>query len=229
MLLFIRGDAVQDFSIEKWMEDYTRLIQNTFADRVHFIGIQGSYARGEANENSDIDAVLLLDSFSYEDLKKYDNVISSLDGREKICGFVSGIDEIKHWDRADLFQFYYDTKPIFGSMDWVGRLIQKSDIERTIHRDACNIYHMCVHNAIHEKSVAIVKSVLKASVYLIREKYFYSYGKYIRKAAELLTCADKEDREILQLYLSDFADSDLDAVSERLMNWSGRIIKDMRL
>ncbi|MDE6767054.1 MAG: nucleotidyltransferase domain-containing protein, partial [Eubacterium sp.] len=171
---------MQNFSIDKWLSNYTDLIRKSFADRVEFIGIQGSYARGEATQSSDIDVVLLLNNFSYEDLKTYDNVISALDYREKICGFISGIDEIKNWDRADLFQFYYDTKPLYGNIDWVSSLIEKSDIIRTIHRDACNIYHMCAHNAIHEKSDDILRNILKAAVYLIREKHFYACGTYIR-------------------------------------------------
>lgn len=228
MLLFYWGDAMQEFSINKWLNTYTAQIKNTFGSRVEFIGIQGSYARGEADKNSDIDAVLLLDHFSYEDLKIYENLISALDYREKICGFISGIDEIKNWDRADLFQFYYDTKPLYGSIDWVGSLIDKADVKRTIHRDACTIYHMCVHNAVHEKSDDILRSILKASVYLIREKYFYSCGTYIRKAAELVTLADDEDKKILCLYLENRSMLSLDTASEIIMNWSGRIIKEMK-
>lgn len=220
---------MQKFSIEKWLIDYTKLIKNTFADRVKFIGIQGSYARGEAGESSDIDAVLLLDDFSYTDLKTYDNAISILDKRNKICGFISGINIIKNWDRADLFQFYYDTKPIFGNIDWIGSLIKKSDIKRAVHRDACNIYHMCVHNAIHEKSIDILKGIFKASVYLAREKYFYSYGTYAEKVTELIACADDEDKNILQLCLSDITKLDLDTASEMIMNWSGKIITEMNL
>lgn len=220
---------MQNFSIDKWLADYTQLIQNTFADRVNFIGIQGSYARGEAKQDSDIDVVALLDDFSYQDLKIYDHAISVLDCREKICGFISGTNEIKKWDRADLFQFYYDTKPIFGSIEWVGRLVEKSDIKRTIHRDACNIYHMCVHNAIHEKNADILEGILKASVYLVREKYFYAYEMYIEKASELLKCADNEDKVILKLCLGDVKRLDFDAASEMIMNWSGRIISETNL
>ncbi|MDE5984332.1 MAG: nucleotidyltransferase domain-containing protein [Eubacterium sp.] len=220
---------MQNFSIDKWLSNYTDLIRKSFADRVEFIGIQGSYARGEATQSSDIDVVLLLNNFSYEDLKTYDNVISALDYREKICGFISGIDEIKNWDRADLFQFYYDTKPLYGNIDWVSSLIEKSDIIRTIHRDACNIYHMCAHNAIHEKSDDILRNILKAAVYLIREKHFYACGTYIRKAAELAELAADEDEEILCLYLENSSKLNLDTASEIIMNWSGRIIKEINL
>ena len=43
-------------------------LMETFGDRIMFIGLQGSRARGEATENSDVDAVVILDRVSYEDV-----------------------------------------------------------------------------------------------------------------------------------------------------------------
>ncbi len=47
-----------DFNIDKWLNTYTEAVQGQFGDRVWFIGLQGSYGRGEATETSDIDVVL---------------------------------------------------------------------------------------------------------------------------------------------------------------------------
>ncbi|MBQ9996427.1 MAG: nucleotidyltransferase domain-containing protein, partial [Clostridia bacterium] len=58
------------------MDGYTAKITSVFGERVRFIGIQGSQARGEANENSDIDVVLLLDRLDYADIKAYDLAVS---------------------------------------------------------------------------------------------------------------------------------------------------------
>ena len=54
--------------ISTWLEKYTATVQAVFHQRVWFIGLQGSYARGEAAANSDIDVVLILDRLNPTDL-----------------------------------------------------------------------------------------------------------------------------------------------------------------
>ena len=109
--------------IDKWMQQYLSELKNLFASRLAFVGLQGSYSRGEATDNSDIDVVVILDYAELEDLKAYATMLDSLLNREKICGFISGIQELKNWERSDLFQFYYDTTPILGNIDFLKELI----------------------------------------------------------------------------------------------------------
>ena len=45
--------------ITAWMEDFLQALNETFATRVWFVGLQGSYGRGEATETSDIDGVTI--------------------------------------------------------------------------------------------------------------------------------------------------------------------------
>ncbi len=40
-----------------------------------------------------------------------------MEDREKICGFISGKEELLSWEKADVFQFYYDTEPLVGK--WI--------------------------------------------------------------------------------------------------------------
>ena len=47
--------------ITNWMQYFTQKLNETFENRVWFVGLQGSYARGEATETSDIDIVVILD------------------------------------------------------------------------------------------------------------------------------------------------------------------------
>lgn len=151
---------------EKWLKEFVEQVKEAFGIRITFIGIQGSYARGEATEKSDIDVVVILDKFSYEDVRHYDCAISGLPDRDKICGFISGKQELRNWDRADLFQLYYDTAPLYGNLGWMKELIRLEDVWRACHLGACNIYHMCVHNAIHEKSPDILRSLYKSAMFV---------------------------------------------------------------
>ena len=47
--------------INVWIQNFLQTLNNTFGARVWFVGLQGSYGRGEATENSDIDVVVILD------------------------------------------------------------------------------------------------------------------------------------------------------------------------
>ena len=57
--------------ISVWMQDFVRALENAFENRVWFVGLQGSYGRGEATEQSDIDVVVILDELSATDIQVY--------------------------------------------------------------------------------------------------------------------------------------------------------------
>ena len=135
--------------INIWTDKFLQALDETFTDRVWFVGLQGSYGRGEATDKSDIDMVVILDKLSAEDIKTYNNMLDSLPNRELICGFLSGKDEILNWEASDLFQFYYDTTPIRGNLDELLALLDENAINRAIKTGACNIYHGCVHNMLY--------------------------------------------------------------------------------
>ena len=98
--------------INVWLNDFLQKLNDGFASRVWFVGLQGSYGRGEATETSDIDVVVILDELNASDIYTYNNMLDTLPHRELICGFVSGKNEIMNWEPSDLFQFYHDTTPI---------------------------------------------------------------------------------------------------------------------
>lgn len=77
-----------DFQL--WLAEYRKRVSKLFSDRILFLGIQGSYARGEMTETSDVDVVLILDRMELEDLEAYRVEMRSLPQREKLCGFLSG-------------------------------------------------------------------------------------------------------------------------------------------
>lgn len=215
-------------AMQKWLNDFTDRIKAEFKSRVAFIGIQGSVARGEATEQSDIDVVVILDEFSYSDLKKYDLLISDMDSRDKICGFISGKEELEKWDKSDLFQFYNDTVPLFGNLDMLKPLIRREDVLRAVHSGACNIYHMCVHNAVHEKSSDVLKSLYKSAVFILQAKHFYEAEEYIRTKIDLYQKLIGADQSILEGALHGDCSVNFDSLSEQLMLWAGDIIKSFK-
>ena len=47
--------------IMEWKRLFLQKLEETFGERVWFVGLQGSYSRGEETEKSDIDMVVILE------------------------------------------------------------------------------------------------------------------------------------------------------------------------
>ena len=212
--------------INTWMNEFLSTINEAFGDRVWFVGLQGSYGRGEANETSDIDVVVILDDLSAADIKAYNDMLDTLPHRELICGFVSGKDELLNWEPSDLFQFCNDTTPIIGSLDEVMAVIDEDAVNRAIKIGACNIYHGCVHNMLHEKSEDILKGLYKSSSFVVQAIAFKQTRKYIKFLNELLNVATTDDRLIVETFLNikNGGTIDFNLMSEALFAWSKKYI-----
>ncbi len=213
--------------ITTWMDRFLKALNEAFGDRVWFVGLQGSYGRGEATETSDIDVVVILDELSASDIQTYHTMLDTLSHRELICGFLSGKKEILNWEPSDLFQFYYDTKPIKGSLDDLPVLIDDAAVDRAIKLGACNIYHGCVHNMLYEKSEDILRGLYKSASFVMQAIAFKQTGKYISHQKELLQIVSPDERVIVDTFLGLKKGGAVDfyQMSETLFNWSKNLIE----
>ena len=215
--------------INGWMNDFLRKLNDVFTNRVWFVGLQGSYGRGEATESSDIDVVVILEDLSVLDIQTYNDMLDSLPHRELICGFVSGRDEILNWEPSDLFQFYHDTTPIKGSLDDLLPLIDHIAIDRAIKMGAGNIYHGCVHNMLHEKSEEILKGLYKAASFVVQAIVFKQTGNYFKHQSQLLQEASAEEQFITETFLKYKSGETVDfsEASRMLFEWSKKWINTL--
>ena len=216
--------------INAWMNDFILKLNEVFASRVWFVGLQGSYGRGEATETSDIDVVVILDELNAEEIHAYNNMLDTLPHRELICGFVSGKDEIMNWEPSDLFQFYHDTTAIEGSLDDLLPLIDNAAINRAIKMGAGNIYHGCLHNMLHEKSEEILKGLYKAASFVVQAIVFKQTGSYFKHQSQLLKVASTEERVITETFLKykNGETVDFNEASRILFEWSKKRINRTR-
>ena len=216
--------------ITVWMQNFLQTLNETFANRVWFVGLQGSYGRGEATERSDIDIVVILDVLSAADIQTYGAMLDSLPHRELICGFLSGKKEIMNWEPSDLFQFCYDTTPVKGSLAEVMAVIDESAVNRAIKIGACNIFHGCVHNMLHEKSEDILRGLYKAASFVVQAIAFQETGNYISHQKDLLPVVSSDERVIVEtfLHLKNGGTLDFSFMSETLAAWSQKWIAENR-
>jgi len=208
--------------ITAWISQFLQTLNENFGDRVWFVGLQGSYSRGEAKETSDIDIVVILDELSVADIQTYNTMLDSLPHRELICGFLSGKEDILNWEPSDLFQFYHDTTPIKGDLDELLSLIDDTAVDRAIKIGVCNIFHSCVHNMLYEKSEEILKGLYKSASFVVQAICFKQTGKYISRQKDLLSIVSSDERVIIETFLSLRNDGMIDfyKMSEVLFIWA---------
>lgn len=212
--------------ISTWLDKFLQSLTKNFGKHIWFVGLQGSYGRGEATETSDIDMVVILDEVSVFDIQRYNAMLDTLSNRKQICGFLSGKKELLNWEPADLFQFYNDTKPIKGSLDELLLLINDAAVSRAIKIGACNIYHGCVHNMLYEKSEEILRGLYKSASFVIQAIYFKQTGKYICRQKDLLQMVEPDEQVIVHTFLELKTGGLLDfqEMSETLFEWSKKWI-----
>jgi predicted nucleotidyltransferase len=218
-----------NIDIDTLMKEFLDGLKSLFGSNLMFVGLQGSYGRGEATDSSDIDVVVILNNATMEDLKAYGAMLDTFPNREKLCGFISGRQELINWERSDLFQFYHDTAPIFGSIDFLLPLLGKEYIRRAIRIGACNIYHMCGHNIVHEKDASILKTLYKSAAFTVQAIFCEQTGTYLKRKAELIPLLQPQEREILQTDIilkkeSNMAQAEFELLSELLFNWAAELI-----
>jgi len=184
--------------IEEWMKPLSDKLKTNFGERLLFVGLQGSYQRDEATKDSDIDAVVILDSLTLDDLEKYKDIVSSMPEHEKACGFISGEKEMKNWPKHELFQFKNDTRSYYGDLDELLQTIDRMDIINGEKIGASNLYHFCCHNYVHGEMQAL-KEIYKGAFFVLQSAYFLRNNIYIGNKERLLPLLDGVEQDILSI------------------------------
>jgi uncharacterized protein len=216
--------------INQWMKQYQDTVKRVFGSRILFIGLQGSYGRGEANRNSDIDVVLILDKVSLTDLKEYKEAIEKLPYRTLICGFVSGEEELEGWCRADLFQFYHDTISYYGNLDEIIPAPTNADARSAVLTGACNLYHACSHNYLHSSDLETLKALYKSSFFVLQAKHYSETGNYIRSHSALKNILAGTDLMVMQynelIKTAKGSQTELARYSDLMLRWTQQLISE---
>ena len=104
------------FNIDNYLEKLILRCKEGFGGRLVYVGLQGSWLRGEASENSDIDVMIVLDGFSVEDMKTYRAILKEIGWFEKSCGFICGKEDLASWNPLEALQLKYTTKDFSANL-----------------------------------------------------------------------------------------------------------------
>lgn len=218
------------FLIETWLSEIQQKLLSAFNNRILFMGLQGSYARGEASDESDIDFVLILDEAKFSDLEIYRSIIRSMPFSEKACGFVSGKKEIENWEKSDLFQFIYDTKPLYGDLTQLISPLAENDIRLAVKNGAQNLYHAAVHSFLFDGDLPSSLSALyKMAFFILQAEYFLLSGQYVSSKKELFSLLDGDNKQILDYCINrekfpDCSEEKIKSAYDKLVSWCAKKI-----
>ena len=166
------------------------------------MGLQGSWLRGEAHENSDIDIMVILDRFSVRDMDTYRGILKRIGFREKSCGFICGKEEMIRWNPLEVCQLRHTTKDLVGVLtDHLPPATREDEINY-VKLSLGNLYHELCHRYIHadrDKNVARFRGTCKSVFYLIQNLHFLESGHFILSRKDLKEAVTDEDRLILEL------------------------------
>lgn len=208
--------------IKVWMGELAEKLTGRFGDRLLFLGLQGSYGRGEAGEDSDIDVVTVLDRVELADLDEYRAAVRGMPEGEKACGFLCGAAELKSWPKYDLCQLARDVRAYRGELGPLLPPLGREDLTQAAAIGASGIYHAAVHTYLYapkDNWPGFLKEAHKGAFFALRALYELRTGESVRAKRDLLPRLSGDEREILAYSLL-HTQEEPEAAFARLLRWS---------
>ena len=195
--------------------------RSVFGNRLLYVGLQGSYLRGEANENSDIDIMMLLDHLTVKDMDAYRIILEKVGHSDKACGFICGKDEMTRWNPLEVCQLKHTTKDLYGTLtDYLPDASREDEINY-VKLSLGNLYHELCHRYIHanrEKNVMKLRGTCKGLFFLIQNMHYLESGRFVTTKRELKELVSGEDR--LMLSMAELPDGyDFDEAFSAVFHW----------
>jgi len=214
---------------DEWLKseayaDLVVLLEGSFNSRLLYVGLQGSYLRNEANENSDIDIMVIIDDLSINDLELYKKAVGSNGNSDKAYGFICGKAELANWNPYEICHLTHTTKDYYGKLlDFVPKHT-KEDERNFIKMSLNNLYHGLCHGYIHSASNENKEKLpfaYKSVFFILQNIYFMKTGVFVQTKNELLSCLSDDDLKVFAkaLEIGKSNDYDFEEAFTILFSW----------
>ena len=190
------------FDLDRYLNDLISNCRAAFKERLLYVGLQGSYLRGEAHEKSDIDIMVILDRFSVQDMDRYRAILNEIGFYERSCGFICGREEMARWNPLEVCQLRHTTKDLFGVLADHLPFATREDEVNYVKLSLGDLYHELCHRYIHadrDKNVAKFRGTCKGVFFLMQNLHYLESGHFILTKGELREAVSAEDRRVLDL------------------------------
>jgi len=188
--------------IECYMEKLVEALLAAFGHELLYVGLQGSYLRGEATESSDIDAMVILETADLPALARYREVIESLGDSDKACGFLCGRADMAHWNTLEIPHLLHATKDYYGRLaDFVPPCTDE-DLRQFVRLSLGNLLHELTHRFIHrpaERSYAALADMHRPVFFILQNLLYWRDGIYPESRAALTGLLTGEDKAVWEM------------------------------
>lgn len=210
--------------IEAYMKQLICLLQEAFGRRLTYVGLQGSYLRGEATDQSDIDVMVVLDGLTVEDLGTYKTILKAAGHYDLSCGFLCGKAELAGWNPLEISHLLHTTKDYCGRLRELVPAYTRQDEKNFILYSLNNLYHELCHRYIHsdrEKSILRFPASCKSVFFILQNMHYFQTGIFAASKQELLERLTGQDKEVLMLSMEcqKYDLVDFDRAFDLLFGW----------
>ena len=219
-------------NIESYISRLTQLLKDRFGSRLLYVGLQGSYLRGEANENSDIDIMVILDELTLKDMDAYRQLVHSLEEPDKSCGFICGRADLANWNPLEMANLLGSTGDYFGRLADFVPSFSREDQRNFVKMSLNNLYHELCHRYIHADRAANEEALpftYKGVFFILQNLHCLRTGRFLSTRAELLEALEGEDRTVLELSngMKRGESFDFDSSWNLLFHWCGETLRNI--
>ena len=178
-----------------WMDAFLPPLLEALPGRVAFVGIQGSFGRGEAGPESDVDLVVVLDALGAAELAVCRGVLEKMPFADRACGFFCDRAALAAWPAFDALQLRLDTLPVYGSLEELLPPMGKETLDEAVRAAASALYHAACHTALFDaQPEAALPALQKAAFFALRLAHCRRSGQYTAARQSLLPKLEPEER-----------------------------------
>lgn len=187
--------------LDGYLSALQRELTGAFGSRLVYLGLQGSYLRGEAGPDSDLDVVVILDALGVSDLDTYRSILHRLPHGEKSCGFLCGREELARWNPLEICHLLHSTRDLLGNLSQLVPAYRREDVQNYCKLSLNNLYHLLCHSYVHgdpQTAGAWRKEAYKGAFFILQNLHYLQTGHFPTSRADALSCLQGQDRAVLE-------------------------------
>ena len=218
-------------TVDQWLGEFLQRLRKTFGGRLVFVGHHGSWARGDATPDSDIDTMVVLDHIASSDLAAYRAVIDAMpDGGRDASGLLNSVAEMRALPRSGLTQCFYGCQVLHGAIDGIVERPTADDLLADILIMASDNLTSARHYLLfpHDLSAKVhgLRYRFKRCLYALQEWLLVRQGEFLARKDQLLEALTDEDDRAVVAVVRDWPQTEADRTArprhyiELLERWS---------
>lgn len=219
-------------NFENYISQLIKSLKGQLGARLLYVGLQGSYLRGEATDNSDIDIMVIIEDLKVWDLEHYRAIVQSLGHFEKSCGFICSKTDLANWNPLEIQHLLNSTKDYYGALIDFTPPHTEQDVRNFVKLSINNLYHEICHRYIHaedNQNIPSLSGSYKCVFFILQNLYYLQQGSFVGTKAELLPLLDGKNRAVLKrsIELSNGVAHNFQESFELLFSWCQETVQSI--